>query len=278
MNIKEIRALLLTGTPTPKQLEKFATDVRQGVQKLMVSYRKRLVREAKEKLRYEKMQTFENAAYAAGAEYIAGVDEAGRGPLAGPMVIAAVILPRGVFLPGLNDSKQLTPAKRERLYSQILEKAVDIRVNIVSVSNIDRENIYRATQQGMTEVLQTLSVKPQAALLDAMEVSVEGTICKSITRGDARSISIAAASVIAKVTRDRIMNKLDVLYPQYGFVSNKGYGSNEHMEALEKYGATSWHRRTYEPVKSMGLAPVADKENVLYSPGQENGYEYEVHD
>lgn len=275
MNIKEIK-VLLSGNPAPQQLEKLECDVRIGVKKLMETYHKRMARLEKERLRYEKMLAFEQAAYAAGAEYIAGVDEAGRGPLAGPLVIAAVILPRGAFFEGLNDSKQLSAAQRERLYAEILSKAVDIRVNIVSVSNIDKENIYRATKRGMAEALRALQVKPQKAFLDAMEVSIEGMECKSITHGDALSVSIAAASVIAKVTRDRLMDKLDKIYPEYGFASNKGYGSPLHMEAIMKYGATVWHRRTYEPVKSMNLPSVAEEENIIYSP-QTDAYEYEVH-
>ena len=212
------------------------------------------------------MLKLERELYAEGCELIAGVDEAGRGPLAGPLVIAAVILPKDVFISGLNDSKQLSAAKRDTL---------DIEVNIVSVSNIDELNIYAATQQGMAQVLENLHCKPQAALIDAMPVKVPGMKIESVVHGDALSASVAAASIIAKVTRDRIMERLDVVYPAYGFAHNKGYGSGAHMQAVSELGATRWHRRSFEPVKSMQLPPVAAEENILYAPQTDN-YEYPV--
>ena len=224
--------------------------------------------------RLEKMCSFEKEYYAQGVQYIAGVDEAGRGPLAGPLTIAAVILPPGARIKGLNDSKQLSAKKREQLYEEILAKAVAISVNIVSVSNIDQDNIYRATQKGMGDVLLHLQQQPQVALIDAMPVEAGSIKTLSLVHGDARSLSIAAASIIAKVTRDRIMEKLALLYPEYDFEHNKGYGSQKHLQALASLGATCWHRRSYEPVKSMGLEPVAAEENILYDPCQD-GYTYE---
>ena len=245
-----------------------------GVQKLLQAYAKRQAREEQERLRLEKLMTYERQYYQTGAQYIAGVDEAGRGPLAGPLTIAAVILPQEVCILGLNDSKQLSAKKRDQLYDEILEKAVAISVNIVSVSNIDRNNIYRATQKGMSQVLLHLQQQPQVALIDAMPVEAGSIQTVSLVHGDALSASIAAASIIAKVTRDRIMEKLALLYPDYGFEHNKGYGSKQHLEALEALGATRWHRRSYEPVKSLGLEPVAEEENILYSPCK-GGYSYE---
>lgn len=274
MNITEIKELL-AGTPTAEQLATLAADERKGVQKLLAAYNKRLEKAAAEKERFTAMLKLERELYAEGCELIAGVDEAGRGPLAGPLVIAAVVLPKDVFISGLNDSKQLSAAKRDMLYNEVMAKALDIEVNIVSVSNIDELNIYAATQQGMAQVLENLNCKPQAALIDAMPVKVEGMKIESVVHGDALSASIAAASIIAKVTRDRIMERLDVVYPAYGFAHNKGYGSGAHMQAVNELGATRWHRRSFEPVKSMQLPPAAAEENILYAPQTDN-YEYPV--
>ena len=275
MKINEVKELL-AGTPTCEQLAELKADERSGVQKLLAAYYKRLEKAAQEKERFTKMLSYEKKYYAQGIQYVAGVDEAGRGPLAGPLVIAAVILPQDVFISGLNDSKQLSAAKRDKLYDEVLAKAVAIEVNIVSVSNIDKYNIYTATQRGMAEVLEHLPVRPQVALIDAMPVEAKGMETVSIIHGDALSASIAAASIIAKVTRDRIMERMDVLYPAYGFASNKGYGSGAHMQAIAEFGATKWHRRSYEPVKSMQLEPVAAAVNELYSPQLEPDYVFTI--
>ena len=231
MNITEIKELL-AGAPTAEQLATLAADERKGVQKLLAAYNKRLEKAAAEKERFTAMLKLERELYDEGCELIAGVDEAGRGPLAGPLVIAAVILPKDVFISGLNDSKQLSAAKRDMLYNEVMAKALDIEVNIVSVSNIDELNIYSATQQGMAQVLENLHCRPQAALIDAMPVKIPGMKIESVVHGDALSASIAAASIIAKVTRDRIMERLDLVYPAYGFAHNKGYGSGAHMQAV----------------------------------------------
>lgn len=275
MKINEVKELL-AGTPTCEQLAELKADERSGVQKLLAAYYKRLEKAAQEKERFTKMLSYEKKYYAQGIQYVAGVDEAGRGPLAGPLVIAAVILPQDVFISGLNDSKQLSAAKRDKLYDEVLAKAVAIEVNIVSVSNIDKYNIYTATQRGMAEVLEHLPVRPRVALIDAMPVEAKGMETVSIIHGDALSASIAAASIIAKVTRDRIMERMDVLYPAYGFASNKGYGSGAHMQAIAEYGATKWHRRSYEPVKSMQLEPVVAAVNELYSPQLEPDYVFSI--
>ena len=275
MKINEVKELL-AGTPTCEQLAELKADERSGVQKLLAAYYKRLEKAAQEKERFTKMLSYEKKYYAQGIQYVAGVDEAGRGPLAGPLVIAAVILPQDVFISGLNDSKQLSAAKRDKLYDEVLAKAVAIEVNIVSVSNIDKYNIYTATQRGMAEVLEHLPVRPRVAFIDAMPVEAKGMETVSIIHGDALSASIAAASIIAKVTRDRIMERMDVLYPAYGFASNKGYGSGAHMQAIAEFGATKWHRRSYEPVKSMQLEPVAAAVNELYSPRLEPDYVFTI--
>ena len=186
--------------------------------------------------------------------------------MAGPLVIAGVILPEDVFIAGLNDSKKLSEAKREALYPEILDKAVAILVNVVSISNIDKENIYHATQEGMEQILRQIRVRPQVALVDAMHPHVEGIETVPIIHGDALSASIAAASVVAKVTRDHLMLKLSQVYPQYGLAQNKGYGSQLHMEAIRHFGATKIHRRSYEPVRSMNLPPVEERDNYLFEP------------
>lgn len=274
MKINEVKELL-QGNPTIEQLQELEFDERSGVKKLLQAYYNRLKKNAEEKERFKKMFIFEKRFYSEGAKYVAGVDEAGRGPLAGPLVIAAVILPQEVFISGLNDSKQISHNKREQLFNEILAKAVAIEVNIVSISNIDELNIYSATQQGMKEVIEALSIKPDVALIDAMPVQSEAIRTVSIVHGDALSASIAAASIIAKVTRDRIMERIDAFYPDYGFAGNKGYGSGTHMQTIFSKGATCWHRRSFEPVKSMGLEPVAHENNILYSPLLDE-YEYPV--
>ena len=275
MKISEVKELL-AAAPTPEQIAMLQADERSGVKKLLAAYYKRLEKAALEQARFESMLTYEKEYYAQGMQYVAGVDEAGRGPLAGPLVIAAVILPQAVFIAGLNDSKQLSAAKREQLYDEIIAKAVAIEVNIVSVSNIDKLNIYTATQRGMAEVLEHLPVQPQVALIDAMPVEAKGINTVSIVHGDALSASIAAASIIAKVTRDHIMERLDKLFPAYGFSHNKGYGSGAHMQAIAEFGATKWHRRSYEPVKSMQLEPVAAANNELYSPQLDCHYVFSI--
>ena len=273
MTISEIREILL-GSPSEEFLAELEQDGRVAVKKLLQAYHKRVEKAALERERFHKMLSYERQYYAEGAKLIAGVDEAGRGPLAGPLVIAAVVMPEEFFISGLNDSKQISASKRAKLYDEILQKALSVSVNVVSISNIDELNIYRATQQGMAEVLLHLDKQPDVALIDAMPVEAGDIKTVSLVHGDALSASIAAASIIAKVTRDRIMEKLDTLYPAYKFANNKGYGSKEHMQAIDMEGVTEWHRRSYEPVKSLNLEAVKVQENILYSP-LVDGYEYE---
>ena len=273
MTISEIREILL-GSPSEEFLAELELDQRVAVKKLLQAYHKRVDKAALERERFHKMLSYERQYYDEGAKLIAGVDEAGRGPLAGPLVIAAVVMPQEFFISGLNDSKQISASKRDKLYDEILQKALSVSVNIVSISNIDELNIYRATQQGMAEVLLHLDKQPDVALIDAMPVEAGDIKTVSLVHGDALSASIAAASIIAKVTRDRIMEKLDTLYPAYKFANNKGYGSKDHMQAIDQDGVTEWHRRSYEPVKSLNLEAVKVQENILYSPLLD-GYEYE---
>ncbi|MEG0797911.1 MAG: ribonuclease HII [Acidaminococcaceae bacterium] len=262
MKIAEIKELL-GSQPSVETLATLACDKRKGVKQLLATYHKRLAAVVTEKQRFQTLLRYETIYWEQGFSYVAGVDEAGRGPLAGPLVVAAVILPPGVFIAGLNDSKQVTASKRETLYREIMEQAVAITVSIVAVEEIDCYNIYQATKLYMTKVLQALTPQPQAALIDAMPVTV-AMPTEVIIHGDSLSASIAAASIIAKVTRDRLMCTLDSLYPQYHFAQNKGYGSAQHLTALETYGATPWHRHSYEPVKSFQLQiPTAGTSQII---------------
>ena len=271
MKLQEIKSIL-AGRPAAGQLQEIRQDRRAGAQKLIAAYDRRLEKEKAERLRFENMLCFEKEYLALpGIARVIGVDEAGRGPLAGPLVIAGVILPEDVFIAGLDDSKKLSEAKREALYPEILEKAVSVLVNVVSISNIDTQNIYHATREGMEQILRQIAVRPQVALVDAMHPQVEGVETVPIIHGDALSASIAAASVVAKVTRDRLMQQLAQAYPQYGLAQNKGYGSQLHMDAIRRFGATKIHRRSYEPIRSMNLPPVEERDNYLFVP--ENGKE-----
>ena len=183
-----------------------------------------------------------------GIKLIAGVDEVGRGPLIGPVVTAAVILPVNYKLDGLNDSKKLSEKKRDYFYDIIMRDAISIGIGIKNEKIIDKVNIYEATKLAMYEAINNLNVKPEHVLIDAMplELDIPNT---SIIKGDAKSLSIAAASVIAKVTRDRMMYELDKKYPMYGFGKHKGYPTKAHIEALNKYGIIDGYRKTYGPVK-----------------------------
>ena len=192
------------------------------------------------------MKEFENELYDSGIKYIAGIDEVGRGPLVGPVVTAAVILPKDFYDERINDSKKLTEKKRELLYDVIMENAVSVGIGISSEDVIDDINILEATKKAMIEAVNNLSVKPEHLLIDAVKLNVD-IPQTSIIKGDAKSESIAAASIIAKVTRDRMMIELDKEHPEYDFKHNKGYGTKKHIEAIEKYGILKEHRKTFAP-------------------------------
>lgn len=192
------------------------------------------------------MKEFENKLYESGIKYIAGIDEVGRGPLVGPVVTAAVILPKDFYDERINDSKKLTEKKRELLYDVIMENAVSVGIGISSEDVIDDINILEATKKAMIEAVNNLSVKPEHLLIDAVKLNVD-IPQTSIIKGDAKSESIAAASIIAKVTRDRMMIELDREHPEYDFKHNKGYGTKKHIEAIEKYGILKEHRKTFAP-------------------------------
>ena len=193
--------------------------------------------------------TFEKVAYSSGFTCVAGIDEAGRGPLAGPVMAAAVILPVGLKIIGVDDSKKLTPDKREKLFDVIMAQALSVGVGVVTPSDIDRINILQATRRAMLAAVQHLSPQPDYLLIDGISTIDSAIPQKTIKKGDALSLSIAAASIIAKVTRDRLMIEMDTKYPGYGFAGHKGYGSTSHMAAIRVLGPSPIHRLTFCGVK-----------------------------
>ena len=195
----------------------------------------------------EDLYIFERELIKNGLKIIGGIDEVGRGPLVGPVVAACVILPLNYRLDGLNDSKKLSEKKREYFYDILKKEALDIGIGIVSAQKIDEINIYEATKVAMKEAIKNLKIKPEHVLIDAMKLDID-IPSTSIIKGDSKSLSIAAASVIAKVTRDRMLRELDKKYPMYDFKNNKGYPTKKHIEAIQKYGIISEHRRSYAPV------------------------------
>lgn len=190
---------------------------------------------------------YEEEAYHLGYQCIAGLDEAGRGPLAGPLVVAAVVFKKGFYDERINDSKQLSAKKREFLYDLIIETALDYKIIVKSVEEVDAENVYQASRLGMIQAVKELKVNVDCALTDAIDLRTD-MYCLPIIKGDSKSISIAAASILAKVTRDRMMDAYDAIYPEYGFKKHKGYPTKLHKEALIKYGITPIHRKTFKPV------------------------------
>lgn len=214
----------------------------------------------REQERVRRLYQYEDEYRAKGFRLIAGVDEVGRGSLVGSLIVAAVILPPDIFLDHLNDSKQITARRREILYYEIIDKALAVSTVQSTIEEIDRFNVYQATLKAMLRAVRTLPLKPDFVLTDAMKVYFGediGTL--PIVKGDAKSASIAAASIIAKVTRDRMADEWHEIYPQYDFKHNRGYGTKKHLEAIKKYGATPIHRRSYEPVKSMYSAQLTIK-------------------
>lgn len=200
----------------------------------------------KELERLTNLKQIEKEIYETGIETICGIDEAGRGPLAGPVIVAAVIMPKDSMIEGVNDSKKVSEKKRELLYEQIIEEAISYSVGIIDQKKIDEINILNATKKGLTIAIQELKVKPQRILVDALTyIDTCGIPYTSIIKGDAKCYSIAAASIIAKVTRDRIMRQWDEIYPQYGFEKHKGYGTKMHIEAIREYGLCPLHRLSF---------------------------------
>lgn len=200
----------------------------------------------KELERLTKIKEIENELHEKGFENICGIDEAGRGPLAGPVVVAGVIMPKDSMIEGVNDSKKVSEKKRELLYDKIIEEAISYSVAIIGQDVIDEINILNATKQGVTSVVKGLDVRPDLIAIDALEhINTDGVPYESIIKGDAKCYSIAAASILAKVTRDRIMREWDSVYPQYGFMQHKGYGTAKHIVAIKEYGLCPIHRRSF---------------------------------
>ena len=200
----------------------------------------------KEEERLKQLKQIEEEIYNTGVETICGIDEAGRGPLAGPVVVATVIMPRDSFIEGVNDSKKVSEKKRELLYDLITKEAIAWGVGIIDQKEIDRINILNATKEGLTTAIKNLEVKPDRIIVDALKgIDTLGIPYTSIIKGDVKCYSIAAASIIAKVTRDRIMRQWDEIYPQYGFEKHKGYGTAMHMQAIREYGLCPLHRRSF---------------------------------
>lgn len=200
----------------------------------------------REEERLKTLKEYENKLQEAGVKYIAGIDEAGRGPLAGPVVVGVAIMKPDSFIEGINDSKKISETKREKLYEQITEEALAWSVGIVTEKEIDEINILNATKKALTQALENLRIKPDRILVDALEhIDTKGVPYTSIIKGDAKVYSISAASIIAKVTRDRIMRQWDEVYPQYGFAQHKGYGTSAHIAAIKEYGLCPLHRRSF---------------------------------
>ena len=249
--IKEIKEQLASiqrlDDPLLTELEQ---DSRSGVIQAIAKRKREIQKRLDEDERLEAMLAYEKECYARGMELIAGVDEVGRGPLAGPVVAAAVILPKACKIPGLNDSKKIPKSKHKEIYEAVLQNAIAIGIGVKDNHVIDQVNIYEATKLAMMEAIGQLEPQPQHLLIDAMRLDLP-IPQTSIIKGDANSLSIAAASIVAKVTRDQMMEEFDCEYPGYDFAQNAGYGTAKHLAGLDKLGVTPIHRRSFEPVKSM---------------------------
>ena len=249
--IKEIKEELATiidsDSPVFKEFEK---DPRAGVQKEIQKRKKAIQAEIDENLRLEGMLRYEKDLYSKGTSLIAGVDEVGRGPLAGPVVAAAVILPKNCKIKGLNDSKKIPKKKHEEIFQAVKDNALTIAIGIMDNHVIDQVNIYEATKLAMKEAISQLEPQPEHLLIDAMKLDLPISQT-SIIKGDANSLSIAAASIVAKVTRDKIMANYDEEFPGYDIAQNAGYGTAKHLEGIEKHGVTPIHRTSFEPIKTI---------------------------
>lgn len=224
------------------------SDERKGVQRMLLKWEKQ--EQLKKQLhdQFISMTSFETKSRVEGFQFIAGIDEAGRGPLAGPVVAGAVILPEDFYLPGLNDSKKLNELKRDEYFEAINAQALAVGVGIVSAADIDEINILQASKKAMLAAISQLRIAPDFLLIDAVKLDTPYPF-EALIKGDSRSISIAAASIVAKVTRDRLMKEISLEFPQYGFQANMGYGTAEHLKAIQEHGVTPQHRKTFAPVR-----------------------------
>lgn len=249
--IAQIKEKLQSENINQQYLNRLKNDDRIGVRKLVKQYEKQQEQLKIEREKFEKMTEIEYRLYEKNYKLIAGIDEVGRGPLAGPVVAAAVILPKDFELIGLNDSKQLNEDKRNKFYEIIREQALDIGIGISGNDEIDEINIFEATKLAMKRAVLDLNQAPSYLLIDAVQLNDLPIEQQSIVKGDSKSISIAAASIVAKVTRDSMMKKLHEQYPMYHFNSNMGYGTKEHLEALKQFGPSPVHRKSFKPVSDL---------------------------
>jgi ribonuclease HII len=251
MTVADITNLLAEDNISLENINLLRQDKRVSVQRLIERWQQRQAKIAEDRARVAEMYIQEHALIKEGCAIIAGVDEAGRGPLAGPVVVGCAVLPADAYLPLLNDSKKLTAEQRSKLYYAIKEIAVAVNYEVVDREEIDDINIYQATIAGMYRAIEGLKVKPEGVLIDAVPLPELSMRSVSLIGGDAISASIAAASIIAKVERDKIMLEMDKAYPMYGFARHKGYGTKEHLDAIRKYGPCPIHRQSFEPIRGL---------------------------
>lgn len=251
--ITQLKQMFQLGEVSEETIEELKQDERKGVQNLIKNYERQIEKEKALEMAFNKMCEIERRVYDEGNTYIAGVDEAGRGPLAGPVVAAAVILPQDFKLLGLNDSKQLNEKTREEYYRIIVKEAISYSVSIIDNKTIDEINIFEATKSAMYQAIDKLEIYPDHVLIDAVKLNGLSCTSESLIKGDARSISIAAASVLAKVTRDHFMKKIHMEFPEYDFATNMGYGTAVHMQKLEELGPTPYHRLSFGPVREASV-------------------------
>lgn len=251
LSIKNLASKIKNNELNEASLLELRTDERTGIKRLLKQYDKQVEAEQKLETEYLQLVAFENSYRTDATTLIAGVDEAGRGPLAGPVVAAAVILPSEFKLLGLTDSKQVTEKDRNQFYEEIINHAVSYHISIIDNQTIDQINILEATKRTMRESLLGLDVTPNIGLIDAVKLTQIPFKTEAIIKGDEKSLAIAAASILAKVTRDRLMCEIDKEFPEYAFKQHKGYGTKIHLEALEKYGPTKYHRLTFSPVRAV---------------------------
>ncbi|MGY3725060.1 RNase HII [Granulicatella balaenopterae] len=248
LSIKEVKAILTEITDqTDERLGELRQDERKGVQTAIKSWERQFAKKEARRHQFVAMQSFERDCFEKGFQYIAGVDEVGRGPLAGPVVACAVILPKDIEDLGFDDSKKLSAAKRQEIFALIKEKALAIGVGVMDNQVIDKVNIYQATKLAMIQAIEELKVKPDYLLLDAMQLDLDMPQ-EAIIKGDAKSISIAAASIVAKEIRDQMMVDYDREFPGYDFSSNAGYGTKNHLAGLDLQGPCPIHRKSFAPV------------------------------
>lgn len=248
--VQDIKKQLDTINSQEELNPEWLQDTRNSVQQALKSWfrKQEKLKEQQKKLEY--MMRYEKDIQTKGYRFIAGIDEVGRGPLAGPVVAACVIMPLENGITGIDDSKKLSEKKRQELYEHIVQHAVSIGIGVVDAGEIDTLNIYQATKVAMQKAIDNMEIKPDYLLIDAMQLE-NHLPQQSIIKGDANSYQIAAASIVAKVTRDELMKDYALQYPQYDFEHNAGYGTPKHLDGLQKYGITPIHRRTFEPIKSM---------------------------